>query len=187
MPLGLGTLLRSFRFQSTIGSVRLQFARLDVIVQKTGKHFVDDLVAQRRIFHRERHFDAPEKISRHPIGAGEEDLWAAGIFKIINPAVFEKSADDADDANIFAQAGNFRAQTTDAADDQIDLHAGAGSFVKFLDDLLIDERIEFRDHAGRFACPSVIAFALDQPDEAAAAYRMARPAIFPGPDNRPGQ
>ena len=46
--------------------------------------------------------------------------------------------------------GNLRAQATDAAHDQIDFHAGAGSFVEFLDDFLIHERIEFHDHAAGF-------------------------------------
>ena len=87
MPLGLGTLLRSLRFQSTIDSVRLQFPRLDAIVQKTGKHFIDDLVAQCRVFDWERQFDAPEKISRHPIRTGKKNFGLSGIFKIKNPAV----------------------------------------------------------------------------------------------------
>jgi hypothetical protein len=88
MPLCLSTLLRSLRFQSTIGSVGLQLSRLDAIVQKTGKRFIDDLVAQCRVFDRKRQFDAPEKISRHPIRAGKENSRLSGIFKIKNPAVF---------------------------------------------------------------------------------------------------
>ena len=47
------------------------------------------------------------------------------------------------------RSGNLRPQATDAAHDQVDLHAGAGSFVEFLDDLLVDERVELHDHARR--------------------------------------
>ena len=76
--------------------------------------------------------------------------------------MLEKSADDAEDADIFAQPGNLWPQTTNAADDQIDLHAGAGSFVEFLDDLLIHERVEFHDDAAGSPGQGVIALALDQ-------------------------
>ena len=38
----------SLRFESDIGAVGLKFAGFHVIVQKTGKHFVDNLVSERR-------------------------------------------------------------------------------------------------------------------------------------------
>jgi hypothetical protein len=81
--------------------------------------------------------------------------------------MFEKAAHNADHADVFAQAGDFRAQATDAADDQVNGHICTGSFLKFLDNLFIDEMIEFGDDAGRFACQCVIALALDQSDKAA--------------------
>src|SRR5207247_8853181 len=77
----------------------------------------------------------------------------------------EEAADDADDANVFAQVWNFRAQTTDAAHDQIDFHPGAGSFVEFLDNLLIDERVELYDNVPGLSGHRVIAFALDHADD----------------------
>ena len=80
--------------------------------------------------------------------------------------MFEEPADDADDANVFAQVRNPRAQATDAAHDQVDLHAGAGGFVEFLDDLLVDERIELHDHAAGFSGRGMVAFAFDHSDEA---------------------
>src|SRR5262249_38677019 len=107
---------------------------------KTWKHLVNDLVAQRLVFHRERQFDPPIEISRHPICAREKDLGLACIFEVKNPAVLEKPANDADNANVFAEIGNLGTKTTDTADHDIDRHICAGSFVKLLDDLLIDER-----------------------------------------------
>src|SRR5438067_1837753 len=74
-------------FQPPIGSIGLQFSRFDTIVQKTRKHLVDDLIAQCRVFDGERQFNAPEKISRHPIRAGKKHSGLAGILKIKNPAV----------------------------------------------------------------------------------------------------
>ena len=57
-------------------------------------------------------------------------------------------------------------QATDAAHDEVDLHAGAGGFVEFLDDFLIHERIELHDDAAGFPGRGVIAFAFDHSDEA---------------------
>ena len=75
--------------------------------------------------------------------------------------MFQKATDNTNDTDILARAGHFRPQTTDAADDQIDGHIRARSFVQFLDDLLIDERVQFRDNASRFACPSVVTLPLE--------------------------
>ena len=138
MPLRLGTRLRSLRFQPAIGSVGLQLPRLDAVVQKTRKHFVDDLIAQRWVLNGERQLDAPEKISRHPIRAGKEHSRLSGILKIKNPAVFEKATDNADDPDIVAQTGHFWSQATDAPDNQIDGYLCTRSFIQFLDDFLID-------------------------------------------------
>ena len=60
------------------------------------------------------------------------------------------------------RSGDLRTQATNAAHDQIDLHPRARSLIKFLDDLLIDQRIQLRDDARRFACPRVVALALDE-------------------------
>src|SRR5436190_700586 len=115
------------------------------IVQETWKHLLNDLVAQRCVFDRERQFDPPVEISRHPICAREEHLRLSGVFEMKNPAVLEKAANDTDDANVFAETRNFGTQTTDTADDEINGHVCAGSFVKSLDDRLIDERIWLRN------------------------------------------
>src|SRR4029077_17253842 len=84
-----------------------------------------------------------------------------------NTAVLEKAADDADDANIIAQAGDFWPQATDAADDQIDADIGAGSFVQFFDDLLINKGVQLRNNARRFARAGIVALAFDQLDKPA--------------------
>src|SRR5207248_9973176 len=119
MPLRLRARLRSFGLQTTVLSIRLQFPCLDAIMQKAGKHFVDDLVAQRWILDRERQFDAAIKVTRHPIRAGQEHSGLAGILKIKNSAVLKKTTHAANDADIVAQAGLFWPQTSDAPNDQI--------------------------------------------------------------------
>src|SRR6202022_1230169 len=145
MPLCLRARLRALRFQTTIAPVRLQLPCFDAVVQKSGKHLMDNMIAQRRSLDWKRDFDAAEKVSRHPISAGEKQFGLAAVFKVVDPAVLKKPADNADDANVFAQTGNLRPQTTDAAHDQIDRHFRGGGFIECLDDLLIDQRIEFGD------------------------------------------
>src|SRR5262245_25936804 len=141
MALRLGMRLRSFWFQPAIDYVGLQLSRLGAVVRETWQHLVADLIARYRDFDRERELDAPEEISRHPIGAGKEHSGLSGILKIKNAAVFKKTADDADDTDILAQVRHFWPQTTDASDDQIDGHLCARNLVQFLDDVLIDQRV----------------------------------------------
>src|SRR5437667_3785679 len=167
MPLRLRARLRAFGFQSPIAPVRLKLACFHPIIQKTWKHLVNDLVAQRWVFDRERQFDSPVEISRHPICAGEEDLGLPAIFEMKNPAVLKKPANDTDDANVFAEIGNFGTQTTDTADDEIDGHVCARGFIEFLNDLLIHHRIQLRNDTRWFACLCVVALALDQCNESA--------------------
>src|ERR1700741_722620 len=141
MPLRLRARLRTFGLQAPVSSVWLKLARFYPVVQKTWKHLVNDLVAQRWIFDRECKLNPPVEISRHPIGAREEDLGLTSIFEVKNPAVLEKPTHDTDDTNVLAEIGNLGPQTTNTPDDKINGDVCAGSFVKFLDDLLIDQRI----------------------------------------------
>ena len=136
-----------------------------MVVQEAGQHFVDDFVAERGVLDRKGDFHAANKISWHPVRAGEKNFRVAGVFEIINPAVFQKSADDADDPNVFAQVSNPGAQATDTADDQVDFHAGTGSLVEFLDDFLIHERIKLHDHATSLAGGGMVSLPFDHSDE----------------------
>ena len=80
-------------------------------------------VAQRRRFDRKSDLDPAIEIARHPVGARQIEIGLAGVLEIVNPAVLEETADNADDADVFTQPGNFRPQAADAPDDQIDFHA----------------------------------------------------------------
>src|SRR5438876_10137494 len=97
MPLRLGTRLRAFGFQTLVLSIGLQLPCLDAIVLKARKHFIDDPIAQRRIFDGERQFNATVKIWRHPIWTGGANLGLSGILKIKIPAVLKKATDNAAD------------------------------------------------------------------------------------------
>src|SRR5439155_22051551 len=112
---------------------------------------VDDLIAQRRRLDREGQLDSPVEIAPHPIRAGKKNPRLPGIFEIKNPAVLEKTADDADDADDFAEIWNFRTQATDPAHDQINGHICAGRFIKLLNDLLVHQRVNLRNATVRLA------------------------------------
>src|SRR3546814_17967065 len=57
-------------------------------------------------------------------------------------AVLQKPADDALDPDVVRQAADARPQAADAADHEIDLHAGLGRAVQPVDDLVIDQGIQ---------------------------------------------
>src|SRR5262249_53138376 len=108
-------------------------------IQECGNYIIDDLIAQHGGFNRKSQLDSPVKIARHPIRAGKKNPRLTGIFEIKNPAVLEKSPNNAGDADIFAKSWNFRTQATDPAHDQINGHVCAGCFIEFLYNLLVNE------------------------------------------------
>src|SRR5262245_65982135 len=59
----------------------------------------------------------------------------------VHPAVLEKAANDALDANVLGQTGDARAQAADPAHDEVDLDACLARFIERIDDLPIDERV----------------------------------------------
>ena len=84
--------LLPFRLEAPVAPVGLQFTRFHPVMDKLRQDFVDNFVTQVWLLDRKRNFDSPEKIARHPIGAGKKHFPLAGILKIINPAVLEKTA-----------------------------------------------------------------------------------------------
>src|SRR5438045_8111605 len=75
--------------------------------------------------------------------------------------MLEKASDDADDADAVANSRHSGPEAADSAHDQVDSHAGAGSVVKALDYLRIDERIHLGDDSRRLPRFSVFRFAPD--------------------------
>ena len=102
MQLSLRARFLPFRMQPTITSIRLKLARLDAVMQKIRDDFVEELDPQGWRFYRKRNLDPSQKISRHPIRAGQIEIGLPGVFKLIDSAMLEESADDAQDANVFA-------------------------------------------------------------------------------------
>ena len=69
---------------------------------------------------------------------------------------------------IFTQTGHPRSQTTDPADDEIDFHARARCFIKFLDNIFVNDGIQLGNNARRFPRAGVIAFAFNELDQSIA-------------------
>ncbi len=66
------------------------------------------------------------------------------IVEAEDAAVLKESAENADDANVVAHPRDARPQAAEAADDQVDLHAGAAGVVERLDDRFILQLIHLR-------------------------------------------
>ena len=78
------------------------------------------------------------------------------------PAVLEEAVHNADHPDVFAQAGDARAQAADAPHNQLDLHPRLRGPVERLDDLGIDQRIQLR---GDVPHPAVLADRLFKGDQ----------------------
>ena len=79
--------------------------------------------AASRIFDRDQQFHSLVQIARHPVCAGDKRQIIAAVAKVDDAAVFEISIQNADNADVIAQARYVRSQTANAPYVQVDLHA----------------------------------------------------------------
>src|SRR5947207_12075219 len=86
--------------QPHITAIGLQLTRFYLIIEETRQNIVHHFFARSGRIDGESNFDPPIKITGHPIRAGEVNVRLAGVFKIVNAAVLEKTSDDTDDANV---------------------------------------------------------------------------------------
>ena len=70
-----------------------------------------------RVFHGGTDFDAAEEVAPHPVGAGDEELFAPAAVEVEHAGVFEQAADDGAHADVFGKAGYAGAQGAHAAHD----------------------------------------------------------------------
>ena len=89
------------------------------------------------------YFHPAFQVALHEIGGTDIVFFVAVIFKIKNPGMFEKSADQGNDPDVFRQAFNARAQTAGVTDNEIDMDSGLGGAVQGFDDISIDQGIGF--------------------------------------------
>src|SRR5262249_50640545 len=106
-------------------------------------------------------FDPAVEVARHPVRGGEEVLRLPRVVEIENPGVFQVAVDDGDDADVFGQAGHARAQTADAAHDQVDLRPRLTGCVECLDQGLVHQAVDLGDEARRPAGQRLLGLAAD--------------------------
>ena len=106
-----------------------------VVVQIRGNDLFDDPPANVFGLDREHGLDAAFEIPRHPIGAAQEHLLLRAFAEHQNAAVLEEPVHDAEDANVFGNSRQPWSQAADAADQQVDRHAGLAGFVEGFDRL----------------------------------------------------
>src|SRR5213076_865339 len=127
-----------------------------------------DAFAQDAVLDGEDHFDAAQKVSRHPVGAAQEDLRLAGVLEIADAAVFEEAVHDAAHRDVFTDTGNAGTQAANAAHDEVDLYSRLRGLIQRFNYLRIHQGVHFGDDARRQAVGRVLRFALDQGQDALA-------------------
>ena len=63
-------------------------------------------------------FDAVEEVASHPVGAGDKGVVCAVVVEAVHARVFELSADDGADTDVFGQAFDAKTQDTHASHDE---------------------------------------------------------------------
>ena len=117
---GLGALITAVRLHEVGVDIVLQIIFEDILPQIAGMLRVGD----------GKHDLHPEiQVARHQVGAAQVDLFAAIVEKIIDAAVLEEAAHDADHANIPAEPLHTSDQAADPPDEQVHFHAGLGGLV----------------------------------------------------------
>ena len=77
---------------------------------------------QFQIFDGKASLNPPKKVPRHPICARKVNRWKPSIPETIDSAMFQESANDAPYGDIVTYTWDLCPQTTDAANEQPDLH-----------------------------------------------------------------
>ena len=119
----------------------------------------DHALAKSDIANREHHFDTFVEVAWHPVGGAEIEIGLAAIFEIEDAAVLEEAADETSYADTMAEASDAGPESAGAANNEIDLDAGARGAIESLDDRLIEQGVHLGDDArgtvaagmGRFA------------------------------------
>ena len=116
-----------------VASICAQLPRLPVVRETYVEQSAQTWV-KRLVFHRRYSLDATIEVARHPV-RGADEVGALGVVREVEePRMFEKPADDADDANAIAHVRNAGAEAADAAHDQIDLDTRLRRLVECLDE-----------------------------------------------------
>ena len=124
-------------------------------------NFTQDPLLQAFFIDRTGHLHTLLRIAGHHIGAGDEDALIRAAAKAVDAGMFQITSDDAVHFHMFRIAGNARQQTTDAADDQTDLHTGAACLLQTVDDLAVRQRVQLHEDLSRLLVTGLFDFRID--------------------------
>src|SRR4051812_19171688 len=89
----------------------------------------------------------------------------AALAEIEDAGVLKIAIDDADDADVFAEASDTGSEAADAADIEPDFHAGLRGFIECFDHLPIFEGVHLQHDFRGFALECAFGFAADEADQ----------------------
>ena len=127
-----------------------------------------EAVAEGGVFDGGDGFDAPIEVAVHPVGGADVKLFVAVVEEVIDAGVFEETAQDAVDGDVFGHAFDAGPEAAESADDELDFDAGAGGGIELVDDLGVLQRVHLRGDSRRAAGAGVFCFAADFEGEAVA-------------------
>ena len=130
---------------ASVDSVCQKKPRLLRVGKVRRKNVRANRMAQAGVFQPEHHLDTFVEVPRHRVGAAQINFAFSAIAKYENPAVLEESADDAAHAYPAADAAQSRPKRAGSSHDQFNVDAGLRRAIKRLDDVLVQQRIHFRD------------------------------------------
>src|SRR3954447_19424906 len=141
------------RLVSPLGAPVPDVVRAEVpgvrVVRQRALERIEQVVAQRRVLDRRHQLDPRVEVARHEVGRADVDLGLAVALEGQDPRVLEEAADDRVDADVLRDARHARHQAADAADVQVDGHAGLRGAVQRADAAPVDQRVELHRDARR--------------------------------------
>jgi peroxiredoxin Q/BCP len=147
---------------AAIGAVWGEDPGFGVVGALAGEDFVEEPLFEEGVDHGEDDLDPVVEVARHPVGTADEEFGGSVVFEAVDAAMLEEAADDGTDGDIFADAGDARAQAADSAYDELDLDAGGGGFVEGFDEGAVDEPVHLGGDGGGLSGASVGGLAVDE-------------------------
>src|SRR6185312_9452238 len=91
------------------------------------------------------------EVAWHQVRRADVDLPVPVTLEGVDPGVLEEAPDDRDDADVLGYARDARPQAADAADVEVDRHAGLRGGVQRADAAAVDQRVHLQGDAGVLA------------------------------------
>src|SRR5262245_27186521 len=94
---------------------------------------------------RKEHFNTAIEIPVHDVGAAQINFLIPAVFEQIHARMLQETSDDTGNADVLTESRDARPQTTYAANDQCDRHAGLRRRIELLNQSRVRNTIAFGD------------------------------------------